>query len=307
MQTRPDILVLGGGGRAADAWLTGVLAGIEDASGFELSSCDYFVGTSAGSVVAARLSAGQPLSRPVLDDADAPAPQLAPEPSALTDWALALAGPFASLGLRIGTPPAAAARALGLRLLPHGRAPIGPLLADESPSSASRVADESVAGGVGAAAATPWDGRLRIVAVARRSGRRVVFGSPGAPDASVGQAVRASCSVPLMFGPAVIDGVEYVDGGVWSLTNADVAPAARGAHVLLLSPTASLHGPLNAAFRAASRAAQLVEASALTARRADVRSVAPDRDSAAAIGRALMSSARLPEILAAGYRQGLAL
>jgi hypothetical protein len=64
---------------------------------------------------------------------------------------------------------------------------------------------------------------------------------------------------------------------------------------------------LNAALRAASRAALLVEASALTARQADVRSVTPNQEAAAAIGRALMSSARLPEILAAGYRQGLAL
>jgi NTE family protein len=145
------------------------------------------------------------------------------------------------------------------------------------------------------------------VAVERRSGRRVVFGSPGAPDATIAQAVQASCSVPLMFGPTVIGGHEYVDGGVWSLTNADVAPATRGAHVLLLGPTASLHGPLNPFLRAASRAAYLVEASALSGRGARVRALTPDREAAAAIGRELMSGARFTEILAAGYRQGLAL
>ena len=121
------------------------------------------------------------------------------------------------------------------------------------------------------------------------------------------QAVQASCSVPLMFGPTEIGGHEYVDGGVWSLTNADVAPATRGAHVLLLAPTASLHGPLNPLLRTASRAAYLVEASVLTGRGARVRSLAPDREAAAAIGRELMSGARLAEILAAGYRQGSAL
>jgi len=45
----------------------------------------------------------------------------------------------------------------------------------------------------------------------------------------------------------------------------------------------------------------------LTARRASVDTVVPDRESAAAIGRELMSSARLAAILAAGYAEGLAL
>jgi NTE family protein len=134
-----------------------------------------------------------------------------------------------------------------------------------------------------------------------------VFGSPGAPDASVAQAVQASCSVPFIFSPTVIGGHEYVDGGVWSLTNGDVAPAARGAHLLLLAPTAGLYGPLNPLLRTASRAAYLVEASVLSARGARVRAVTPGRQAAAAIGRELMSGARVEAILAAGYRQGLAL
>lgn len=301
METRPDILVLGGGGRAGDAWMTGVLAGIEDASGFTLSGCDYFVGTSAGSIVATRLVAGEKLRRPVMDDASPAGAQRAPEPSAFTNWALALAGPAASVGMRAATRPTAFARSVALRYASSGdRAPIGPVLSSRRPTSAA-------AGGGKAAADLPWDGRLRVVAVERRSGRRVVFGSPGAPTATVAQAVQASCSVPVMFGPTVIGGHEYVDGGVWSLTNGDVAPAARGAHLLLLAPTASLYGPLNPLLRTASRAAYLVEASVLSARGARVRAVTPGREAAAAIGRELMSGARVKAILAAGYRQGLAL
>ena len=45
---RPDVLVLGGGGVLGEAWMMGVLAGIEDATGFDLRDCEYFVGTSAG-------------------------------------------------------------------------------------------------------------------------------------------------------------------------------------------------------------------------------------------------------------------
>ncbi len=59
--TRPDILVFGGGGRQGDSWMTGVLAGIEDAHGISFAECDYFVGTSAGSIVAAKLATGRRL------------------------------------------------------------------------------------------------------------------------------------------------------------------------------------------------------------------------------------------------------
>ena len=39
--------------------MMGVLAGIEDATGFDLRDCDYYVGTSAGAIVATHLAAGQ--------------------------------------------------------------------------------------------------------------------------------------------------------------------------------------------------------------------------------------------------------
>ncbi|MGB8881506.1 MAG: patatin-like phospholipase family protein, partial [Solirubrobacteraceae bacterium] len=64
MRTRPDVLVLGAGGVLGEAWMMGVLAGIEDGTGFDLRDCDYYVGTSAGSIVAAHLIAGQPPRRP---------------------------------------------------------------------------------------------------------------------------------------------------------------------------------------------------------------------------------------------------
>ena len=57
MITPPDVLVLGGGGVLGEAWMMGVLAGIEDATGFDLRECEYFVGTSAGSIVSAHLVA----------------------------------------------------------------------------------------------------------------------------------------------------------------------------------------------------------------------------------------------------------
>jgi NTE family protein len=289
MDTLPDILVLGGGGRQADAWLTGLLAGLEDGSDLTLARCDYFVGTSAGALVAARLAGGVELRRPSGVDGGAPAEQ-SPLPDWMASSATAIAAPFAHIGLRLGTLPGELLRAGAMRLLPAAPG-------DEPLDFRGKFRGRR----------NRFDGRLRVVAVERRSGRRVTFGAPGAPNATVAEAVAASCSVPVMFAPTLIGEVEYVDGALWSPSNADVAPVDRDAQVLLVSPMASLHGPFNAAVRAVSRTAANLEAAALTARGASVRVITPDRNSAVSIGRDLMRDAQLTQTLEAGYRQGLTL
>jgi NTE family protein len=279
--------VLGGGGRQGDSWMTGVLAGIEDAQDITFADCDYFVGTSAGSIVATKLATGRAVKRPSARVVAASGEQ-SPVPTWAANSAMAIAAPFALLGLRLGKAPGEVLRSAVLRAL----SPRGSDTLDFRGAFPPRGAQ--------------FDGRLRVVAVERLSGKRVVFGAPGGPDATVEQALTASCALPLAFAPAVIAGREYVDGATWSPTNADVAPATREAQVLILSPMASLHGPFHQGVRALSRAAMLLEASALKARGVRVRIITPDRNSAVSIGRDLMSSARLEETLAFGYQQGLA-
>ncbi len=285
--------MLGGGGRQGDAWMTGVLAGLEDAHGIAFAGCDHFVGTSAGAIVAAKLAAGRSLRRPVSSgvgagtEVGAGTGEPSPWPTWAVDSAMAVAAPFASIGLRLASRPAEMVRSTALGALSRE--------AEAAPDFRQAFAERRVR----------FDGRVRIVAVERESGRRVVFGGPGAPHATVAQALTASCALPLVFAPAVIDGREYVDGAVWSPTNADVAPASRDAHVLILATMASRYGPWNAALRAATGALLLAEASALKARGAHVRIITPDRGSAASIGTDLMSDERLAETGAAGYAQGL--
>jgi NTE family protein len=301
VHTRPDVLVLGGGGVLGEAWINGVLAGLEDEAGLDLCRCEYFVGTSAGAIVAARLVAGRRPERPAptgqeqVAELELARPENAPAPSALVqaarrgaEWALALGSPLAPLALGLAAPGGALARAAVLQAIPR------------PPRTLERLRQQIDRSGA------RFDGRLRVVAVERRSGRRVVFGRPGAPRCTVGEAVAASCTVPWLFAPVLIAGREYVDGGVWSPTNLDLAPAGRGSEVLCLSPLSSVAAArsLLAVARNLLRSAVSLEELALRRRGATVRIVAPDADSVAAIGGDLMDREPRALVLAAAYAQG---
>jgi NTE family protein len=138
------------------------------------------------------------------------------------------------------------------------------------------------------------------------NGRRVVFGAPGAPDASAGEAVEASCAVPGVFRPVTIGGRVHVDGGAWSLTNLDVAPVGRDTRVLCLT-VAGGRADASAAglMRAAARPAVALEATYLRRRGAHVTVVGPDPEAAAAFGANLLDPRASRGALEQGYRQGL--
>lgn len=304
MATTPDVLVLGGGGVLGEAWMMGVLSGIEDGSGLDLRRCDYFVGTSAGAIVAAHLAAGDSPRRPdpmprrskagggrsaSAEPANRLAVAAADAARQAGSWAVAAAGAFAPLALGLAAPGGALLRGTLLKRLPRPTRTLDGLI--------------DHIGKLGAR----FDGRMRVAAVERSSGRRVMFGSPGAPPAAVGEAVAASCSVPWLFAPVEIDGREYVDGGVWSPTNIDAAPAGRGAQVLCLNPTATLAAAADVigVLRRVSHTAAAVETLAVRRRGASVRTFAPNAVSAGEMGLDLMDRRRAARVLAAGYRQGL--
>jgi NTE family protein len=293
MPELPDVLVCGVGGALGEAWMRGLLNGMADGAGLDFRRCEHFVGSSAGSIVTAVLAAGQ---RP---DAGARAASAwgaaageAPEPvpdSTLVRAAARAAGragaavltPVVPLALAAATPGGALMRAAALRAVPRGSQDLDRL---------GELMD-----GLG----SRFDGRLRIAAVDRARGRRVLFGAPGAPSARVREAVLASCAVPAVFPPVRIGGREYVDGGVWSPTNLDAAPAGRGTRVLCLAPTAA-----SRALRAPTLAAVKTETLALRARGADVELIVPDTASAAAMSGSLMDGRHRAAVLAAGYAQG---
>lgn len=294
-----DVLVLGGGGILGEAWMTAVLAGLDEAESFDSRSCGCYIGTSAGSVVAAYLAAGlEPRSRLGSRPAQSPSPLTVAEanPSPLRRAFSAGAGLVSSRagGPLVSVMSSTAGGGELLRRVALGRIPAGRRSLDELGDAVKRTGVD-------------WDGRLRVVALELETGRRVVFGAPGAPQLSVATAVKASCAIPGVFRPIRASNRTYIDGGAWSPTNIDVAEVAPGDRVLCLNPTGSLRPAIGVpagAIGAISRGIAATEALILKRRGASVTTVNPDASSAAAMGLNLMNARRREAVIQAGLAQG---
>lgn len=213
--TAPRVgLVLGAGGVAGGAFHAGVLAALQEVTGWDPRRAEIIVGTSAGSITATSLRAGlsapdllarnegRPLSAAGarLTSGGASRPPLRPAPRRRD------AGEFATMLSRaIARPLAARPAALLAGLLPEGN-----------------VSTEMISTAIGGLFPADWpEAPLRVCTVRRDDGRRVVFGTrPPLPP--LADAVAASCAIPGFYQPVVIDGEAYLDGGVHSPTNADV-------------------------------------------------------------------------------------
>jgi len=205
-------LVLGGGGIAGIAWITGLLAGLAEA-GQDVTGADLIVGTSAGSTVAAQVGSGLALDQlfrrqtePALQSREIMA-KLDLEQAA-ADWA----------GFMQGVTSAEHA----LRLVGKYA-----LAADTVPEAERRAVIES------RLPSREWPSRrIQIVAVDAGTGQTRVFDRDS--GVSLVDAVAASCAVPGVWPPVTIDGRRYVDGGVRSIDNADLA--AGHARIVVISP-----------------------------------------------------------------------
>lgn len=91
----PDTLVLGAGGTLGEAWTRGLLSGLSTAAGLDFRSCEYVLGTSAGSIVATTLVSGR-----ALDAGDRAARAWAAAADAESPGGF---GDFARAALRAGT------------------------------------------------------------------------------------------------------------------------------------------------------------------------------------------------------------
>ena len=135
---------------------------------------------------------------------------------------------------------------------------------------------------------------LWICSVRQSDGRRVVFGRDSYPDLAA--AVTASCAIPGVFRPEVIDGAAFVDGGAHSPTNADLLARSELDLVIVSSPMSMAGGGLRFALDQPARrwSRALLDAEALTLRRrgASVVAFQPTRTDLEVMGLNAMDRSR---------------
>jgi NTE family protein len=264
-------LVLGAGGEAGIAWEVGLLAGLAE-RGTDLTAADLVIGTSAGAGVAARINSGVGLDAlyetqltPVDGEIVA---RFGPRAMAKFVWAVAPArrNPVRArirlgrMAVRSRTEPAAQRRAVVAARLGTREWPAGNLL---------------------------------ITAVDADTGEFATFDSGSGVD--LVDAVGASCAVPGVWPPVTINGRRWMDGGMRSPANADLA--AGYDRVVVVAPIVRGIKPLPSVTDQVAELARSCQAVAL---------LAPDAASVAAFGRNLLDPRSRAPSARAGYAQAAA-
>lgn len=263
-------LVLGGGGLAGIAWEIGLLVGLRDA-GVPVEDADVVIGTSAGSVVGTLVAAGVDLSASYEEQtADATGSERAVD----VDLDALMAGFAAAM--------------TGTRDRKERRARVGRMAEDASPVPEAERRDIIAR----RLPTTEWpDRQLLVTAVDTSTGERVVYDRDS--DVGLVDAVGASCAVPGVWPPVTIGQHRYMDGGIGSVTNADLA--AQADRVLVLAPLRGAdHNPLGAT---------LDEEVAELSRHAQVLALSADDESLAAFGPDVLAPASRAPSARAGRRQ----
>ena len=264
-------LVLGAGGEAGIAWEVGLLAGLAE-RGVDLTAADLVVGTSAGAGVAARINSGAGLA--ALYEA-----QLAPADGEI----VAKFGPRAIAKFVWAVAPA---RRNPLR----ARVRLGRMAvrARTEPPAQRRAV---VAARLGT---HDWPaGNLLITAVDADSGEFATFDAGSGVD--LVDAVGASCAVPGVWPPVTINGRRWMDGGMRSPANADLA--AGYDRVVVVAPITRGFKPLPSVSDQVMELARSCQAVAM---------LAPDAASVAAFGRNLLDPRTRAPSARAGYAQAAA-
>jgi NTE family protein len=214
-------LILGGGGMTGVAWEIGVLVGLHD-QGVDVTDVGLIVGTSAGSVVGAQITSSLGLEELFARQLFPPEPTgehvVQTDPNVLRAIFLAGAGATSAqeARARIGAAALAAPTISEQERVKH--------IAAYLPAEAWPSAD-----------AWPVKPQLVVTAVDAQSGEWLTFHRDSGVDLL--HAVAASCAVPGLRPPATIGERRYIDGGMRSRTNADVAAGYQRVLILRVETT----------------------------------------------------------------------
>jgi NTE family protein len=279
-------LVLSGGGPVGIAWESGIAAGMAQA-GVHLGEADFTLGTSAGSFVGAQLASGrdpQSLVAAQLARAEG-GTRAAPENRAPAPDLQELMKHMASI-YTSDAPPEETRRAIGKFAL------------------AAKTLDEDGFIRTFGHLSADWPTKpYACTAVDTESGEFQIWDNDsGVP---LDRAIASSCSVPGIYPPITINGKRYMDGGMRSGTNADLAKGYDRVLVVIVragAGAAAPAGPVNMAERQQQRLE--AELKVLTDSGSAVEILVPDTEAVAAMGVNLMSFATRGAVVEAGIRQG---
>lgn len=275
-------LVLGGGGPLGGAWESGLIAGFAQ-GGVDLGLADYIQGTSAGAIVGARLASGVAaagLADALLD----PAAPLVRPPSGGSPEAMMRMGQLLREAVTGTRNPAEVRRELGAVALAAAAASEAEFL-------------EIMARELGPVPHQGWPARdFACTAVDVEDGGFQLW------QAGVGvdllPAVASSACVPGLVTPITLQGRRYMDGGMRSPTNADLAVGHDLVVLIAVQTPAAGEGPFAKVINE--------EVESLQEGGATVVVITLDEGSAAAFGDNPMDAAKKPDVARAGLAQGLA-
>jgi NTE family protein len=287
-------LVLGGGGSAGHAWTIGVIAGLAEAGIDMTEAADLVIGTSSGATAAAQVRSGIPPAE-LLASVLSP-----PVPSAGQNRQGPPSPPMAAVYERMRAIGAAATsavdlcRAMGAFGL-ESDATLGPAAEQRRAMVAARLPHQQ------------WPDRPMIVAaVNAHTGELAAFDRDSGVD--LVDAVTAGTALPGVVPTHNINGTRYINGGVRSAENADLAVGY--ANIVVLSPFGGRTGTLPAGqFEGIRRSLEwgtdlASQVEALRKQGSRVVVITPDADSRTAMGTNQMDlTTRIPAARA-GFAQG---
>ncbi len=233
--------MLGGGGFTGGVYEIGALRALDLLSvNRTVNQFDVYVGTSAGSLIAAAVANGvtpEEMMRVIVQQVPTPFPDASVNSLLKPNYA-----EFVSKGLRLPWRLALLLRTLVRDLGQVSAVDIAVGLADALPSGLYTA--EGIERYVRTILSDPdrsddfrlLNGDLYIASTDLDSCERIVLGAQGWDDVPISQAVAASSALPMIYKPVKVKGRELIDGGVLSTTNLDIAVEAGARFIIVVNP-----------------------------------------------------------------------